>query len=73
MMLLGVSTVPIIQFLAAGAVSHVIERNIERTGHGGRVIYVRIASTIVYISIGLYHFWDAMKLLGHLMGVHVYF
>lgn len=72
MTIFGVSMVPVVQFLAAGVVSHAIERKIERSGHGGQVIYVRIASTIVYICIGLYHFWDAMHLAGRLFDIHVH-
>lgn len=56
----------------SGVISHAIERKIERSGHGGRVIYVRIASTIIYVCIGLYHFWDAMHLAGRLFDIRVH-
>lgn len=72
MMIFGVSMLPVVQFLAAGMISHAIERKIERSGHGGRVIYVRIASTIVYVAIGLYHFWDGVHLLGRVFGIRVH-
>lgn len=66
-----VSLVPFIQLAIVGVVSHAIERKIERAGHGGRVIYVRLATYVICGGIALYQWRIALRMLGNAFGVHV--
>lgn len=66
-----VSLVPFVQLAIVGVVSHAIERKIERAGHGGRVIYVRLATYVICGGIALYQWRIALRMLGNAFGVHV--
>lgn len=66
-----VSLVPFVQLAIVGVVSHAIERKIERAGHGGRVIYVRLATYVICGCIALYQWRIALRMLGNAFGVHV--
>jgi len=66
-----ISIIPFAQIAAVGIASHAIERKIERTGHGGRVIYVRMATYVAYGVIALYQWRIAFRMLGIAFGIHV--
>lgn len=66
-----INYVPFVQMAAVGVVSHAIERKIERAGHGGRVVYVRIVTYVIYGVITMYQWRDLFRYAGRLLGVHV--
>jgi hypothetical protein len=61
---------PFIKLAAVGITAHVIERKLERAGHGHKVIFVRMAT---YVSCALIAWaeWNvALRSLGHVFGIH---
>lgn len=66
-----INYVPFAQLAAVGLTAHMIERKIERAGHGGRVIYVRLITYVVYAGITMYQWRDLFRYAGRLLGVHV--
>lgn len=66
-----ISLIPFIQLAAVGIASHVIENKIERAGHGGRVVYVKMATYVIYGCIALYQWRIALRMIGIAFGVHV--
>ncbi|WP_160044726.1 hypothetical protein [Paenibacillus sp. USDA918EY] len=66
-----ISLIPFLQLAAVGVASHVIERKIERAGHGGRVVLVRMATYVICAGIALYQWRIALRMLGIVFGVHV--
>lgn len=62
---------PFIQLAAVGVAAHLFERKIERAGHGGRVIFVRLSTYVVCSLITLYQWRDLFRLIGHVVNVHV--
>ncbi|MGY5346524.1 hypothetical protein ACXFAU_29255 (plasmid) [Paenibacillus glucanolyticus] len=43
-----ISAVPFVQMAVVGVISHVIERKVERAGHGGKVVFVRLVTYVIY-------------------------
>ncbi len=66
-----VSLVPFVQLAVVGVVSHAIERKVERAGHGGRVVLIRMSTYVICGCIALYQWRIALRMLGHAFGLHV--
>jgi hypothetical protein len=65
-----ISWVPIFEMAGVGIASHVIERKLEYSGHGGRVIYLRIATYLTCGLISFYAWRELFRYAGILLGVH---
>jgi hypothetical protein len=53
-----ISAVPFVQMAVVGVLSHVIERKVERAGHGGKVVFIRLVTYVVYGLITMYQWRD---------------
>ncbi|MEC0239440.1 hypothetical protein P4H66_06170 [Paenibacillus dokdonensis] len=66
-----ISLIPFAELAGVGIVAHVVERKLERAGHGGRVVLVRMATYVICAGIALYQWRIALRMLGLAFGVHV--
>lgn len=62
--------VPFLQLAAVGVVAHAIEHKLERSGHGSRVLYVKLGTYVVCAVIALYQWRDAFRQIGYVFNIH---
>lgn len=56
-----ISAVPFVQMVVVGIASHMIERKVERAGHGGKVVFVRLVTYVIYGVITMYQWHDLFR------------
>ncbi|MGG4035038.1 hypothetical protein ABEV74_15205 [Paenibacillus cisolokensis] len=66
-----VELTPIFKILGVGVASHFGGVALENMGHGGKVVYLKIAGYVVSAYIAFDAWWDALRHIAHLFGVIV--
>lgn len=61
-----INLIPFYEVAAVGVVAHAVERKLERAGHGGRVILVRISTYVVCAIITLVEYQSVFRYVSHM-------
>lgn len=61
-----INMVPFYEVAAVGLAAHAIERKLERAGHGGRVILVRLSTYVVCALITLVEYGHVFRYVSHM-------
>lgn len=56
-----INVVPFVQMAVVGVASHMLERKVERAGHGGKVVFIRLATYVIYGVITMYQWRDLFR------------
>lgn len=61
----------IFKILGIGVVSHFSTSVLENMGHGGKVIFVKIAGYVACAYVSFEVWWECLRQVAHTFGVHV--
>ncbi|MGG4090585.1 hypothetical protein [Paenibacillus lautus] len=61
----------IFKILGIGVVSHFSANVLENMGHGGKVMYIKIAGYVACAYVSLDAWWDCLRMVARTFGVHV--
>lgn len=62
---------PLYQVLGVGVATHFGGIVLENMGQGGKVMYLKIAGYVVCAGIAFHTWWDYLRQIAAIFGVHV--
>lgn len=62
---------PVLQIAGIALGSELISKLMEETGHGGKVVFVKLISYVAGAYIALDYWWQGVRYVAHMFGVHI--